>query len=180
MVLNIFSMWKKTVACNIKMKVKEKSRQQILQILNSEMENPMIYNYCNHHEDMLRLCNVMVILCLLSIIHICWMLYVNVWRFKHVCGSFVMQKSKQHSCNMIFLIITKDICISGNNGFLNLIYRPCYIKTYRLSTFVVSCLLGPFLPFKNKRDLVRNFWIQTFASFDASSASFSMIPTWSD
>ena len=139
----------------------------------------MIFQYHNHHEDMFGLVNLVVISCLLSIVDICWMLYVHVWRVKHVLGSFLMWKSEQHSCNMIFFIITKVIGISDNNSFLNLIYRLCYIKICRLSTFVVSCLLVPFLPFKNERDLVRNFGIQTFASFDASSASFSMIPTWS-
>ena len=135
----------------------------------------MIYKHHNHYEYVLVLGNLMMISCLWSIVDISWMLYIHFLCFEHVLGSFVMRKSEQYWCNRIVFNVTSAIDISDNNGFLNMIYRLC-----RLSTFVVSCLLEPFLPFKNERDLVRNFCPQTFPSFDASSASFSMIPPWSN
>ena len=120
---------------------------------------------------------LMMILCLLCIIIIYLVLYICFCCLKRMLRMLVTWKSKHYLCNMTIFAKTKAYCIYDGSGFLNVIYRLCYIKTHSLSALVMSCLLEPFLPFKNVRDLVRNLSIQTFHSSHASSASFSMIST---
>ena len=129
---------------------KEKRQKIDIQIVNCKIENRIFQLYNNHHEDILSLDNLVMILWLLFIVDIYLMLYIQFGCFKHVLNTFFRWKNKQYWCNMSFFIATKAIGIFDSNGFFNVIFRLCYIKTYRLSTFVVPCLLDLFYPLKTK------------------------------
>ena len=139
-----------------------------------------ILKHCNDHEDVCFFEQLMMKICLLSVVNIYLVLYICFGRIKFMLGMLVTWKRKHYLCNMIFFDKTKAHYIHDGNDVGNVIWRLCYIKTCSLSPFVVSCLLGPFLSIKNVGDLVRNSSPQTFHSSRASSASFRMIPTRSD
>ena len=170
----------KIFSCNIEMSVNEKENNKCYQIINYQIENPIFYKRYNDHKDICFFEQLMMIICLLSIVNVYLILYICFGRIKLMLGMLVTWKRKQYLCNMIFFDKTKAHCIYDGNGFWNVFWRLCYIITCTLSPLVVSCLLEPVLSFKNVGDLVRNLSTQTFHSSRASSASFRMIPTRSD